>query len=126
MIHSVSTEPYIRLVVAKSNLATFFFDGGLTVGYNWTITKRQASMMGYIYPHTDVDGNFHCGFGIRPGISIEISPKVILVAKLGFIGYKYERKATEPIYYQNIEKGHHKFGLGIDNNTISIGVNYIF
>lgn len=102
--NSFSFEPYGRFTFAQSGIASFFVEGGLGIGS----TKM------------DSDGNIlnkscmEFYVGVRPGVKINLSEKVGLVAKLGFLGYEH------------VENYYDAFGLSVNNNTLSFGMYYNF
>jgi len=96
---SFRVNPYARYTFAESGIAKFFVDGGMSF-----TTYNQ-------------DRGNTIGFGVRPGVAIELSEKVSVVTKLGYVGYKF---ASEKAGKGNV------FGLGIDNTNLSFGIYYNF
>ena len=104
--NSLMFAPYTRFTFAKSGLARFFIDGGIT------ITSMEYKDDFY----DKIKGN-QLGFGIRPGICIAASEKINLIAKLGYLGYSS---------YSEDLGGGSSFGFSMDNTDISFGVFYKF
>lgn len=102
--NSIQVEPYARFTFAKSGIASFFVDGGFGVG------STEIGSDGSIYdePYTKLY------VGLRPGVKIDLSEKIGLVAKLGFLGYEY------------VEKTYTAFGLSVNNNSLSFGMYWNF
>ena len=93
-------SPYVRYTFGKSGLAKFFVDCG------GTISIIGGTYEGYIW-----------GAGLRPGLIIEASEKISLVAKLGYMGYSANSDDLG---------GGSSFGFGLDNSNFSFGVFYNF
>ena len=98
----INVAPYARYTFAKTGIASFFVDGGLTFDF------YTADAEGTVW-----------GIGIRPGVKLAVSEKVDLIAKLGYLGYaSADDKAPAP--FKNA------FGFGIDNTDLEFGVNFNF
>lgn len=96
----IEVSPYARYTFAKSGIASFFVDGGLTFNF------YTADYEGMVW-----------GIGVRPGVKLAVSEKVDLIAKLGYLGYtKADDKAG----------GGSAFGLAINNTNLEFGVNFNF
>lgn len=92
-------SPYARYTFAKSGIASFFVDGGISYG-------------SYKEKHADAQSTFE--IAIRPGIKVALSDKVALVSHIGSFGYK------------SIEDEYDKFGLNVDNSAIDFGMYFSF
>lgn len=91
--------PYARYTYAKSGIASFFVDGGVSFDlYN----NDRGTVV---------------GIGVRPGVKLSASEKVDFVASLGYLGYKFGSDKHG--------KDSH-FGIGVDNTAVSFGVYYSF
>lgn len=101
---SYTLTPFARYTFAKAGIATFFADGGFTVGTesvkDW---EDDRNIYGII------------GFGVRPGVSIELSKHFSIEAKTGFLGYRYSGMNKE-----------HNFGFGVNNEDLEFGLVYEF
>lgn len=101
--NSISVEPYARYTFAKAGIASFFVDGGVSIGSveysdgNW----YDESVMAYT-------------IGFRPGVKLAISEKVCFVTKLGFLGY------------QKVEDSYENYGFNVNNNALSFGMYWSF
>lgn len=101
--NSISVEPYARYTFAKSGIASFFVDGGFSVG------SVEYS-----------DGNWYdesvtaFAIGVRPGVKLTISENISFAAKLGFLGY------------QKVEDSYDAFGFNVNNNALSFGMYWSF
>ena len=91
--------PFARYNFAKCGIATFFIDGGFGFG------KVN-------YEGGDDATTFN--IGVRPGVKVELSPKVDLDAKLGYLGY-YNEKDVRSI-----------FGLSANGEALSFGLTFKF
>lgn len=101
--NNITVEPYARWTFANSDKVSFFLEGGFGVGYAEYVDDAVLE---------DSQVEFHIGF--RPGVKFEMSDKVGLVAKLGFIGY------------QKVEDTYDAFGFNVNNNSLSLGMYYNF
>ena len=99
-----SVNPYARYTFASTGKVSFFLDGGFIVGTG-----------DYYYDGDSYDDETSWGIGIRPGIKVDLTEHVALVARLGYFGYKHEGGPDVS-----------SFGLCIDNNNISFGAYYAF
>lgn len=96
----INVAPYARYTFAKTGIASFFVDGGLTFDF------YTADAEGTVW-----------GIGVRPGVKLAVSEKVDLIAKLGYLGYAAANEKAG--------KGN-AFGFGIDNTDLEFGVNFNF
>lgn len=94
-------NPFLRYTFLKGDLGSLFVDAG--VSYQWE--KGVAKSSGH--SHT-------WQAGIKPGVALNVSDKISLLGKFGFIGYE----AT---------KGEKRsFGLDLDMRNIELGMNLKF
>ena len=110
-VNVISLEPYARYTFAKTGIASFFIDGGIGFGCEYTN-----------YKGTQLD-NTAWGFsiGFKPGVKFSITDDFSLVAKLGFLGYKrYE--ATD----NNNAGTYDSFGFKVDGDALSFGAYWSF
>lgn len=97
-------NPFLRFSVLKGNIGGLFVDGGL--GYSYAKNKTS-------------DVKVHgAEVGFRPGVSINVSSKVALTAKFGFLGYEYV-KAGDHIKI-------HNYGFDFNLDQALLGVNFVF
>ncbi|WP_288057392.1 porin family protein [Xylanibacter rodentium] len=97
----INVTPYARYTFAKTGIASFFVDGGLT----------------FEFGTADAEGT-NWGVGVRPGVKLAVSEKVDVIGKLGYLGYKKND--------EKFDGGKSAFGLNIDNTDIEVGVNFNF
>ena len=95
-----SVNPYARYTFLKSDMVNLFVDGG--VGF--------ASIK-------DTGSAFQVG--LHPGIALNASEKISLVAHLGFVGF-------ETFSPKGDGESSNAFGLNFDNANIMLGVYYNF
>ena len=89
--------PYVRYTFFKSNLVNLFLDGG--VGYsNLKVNDVKSDVL---------------EIAIKPGLAVNLSENVSLVAKYGFLGYEKFEDASN-------------FGLNLNGNALSFGFYYSF
>ena len=97
-VNNFTINPYVRYTFAKAGMASFFVDGSIGGGF-----EKVENL--------DAEGVF--GIGVQPGVALQISPKVCLVTKLGYLGYHHSDNQD-------------KFGFGVNNETITFGAYYSF
>lgn len=98
-------NPFIRYAFLKGNLGALFFDGG--VGYEHTKVCNSGD-----------NGKFDgIDVGLKPGVAFNVSDKVSLVGKFGFIGYEHVKSGE---YKRN------SFGFDFDMDNIEIGMSMKF
>lgn len=98
-----NVNPFVRYAFLKGDIGGLFVDGG--VGYKYS--KNKA---------TDIKTNTY-EVGFRPGVSLNVSDKVALTGKFGFLGYKHEKEG-------DIKTNSFKFDLSMEN--IELGMNFVF
>ena len=92
-------SPFARYNFAKCGIATFFIDGGFGFGK--------------VNYQNDTDKTTF-NIGVRPGVKVELSPKVDLDAKLGYLGYR------------NVKDQYSQIGLSANGETLSFGLTFKF
>jgi len=105
-VQNVETEafavsPYARYTFLKSNLLNVFVDGGVTFA-----------------SYKDYGTNFQVG--LRPGVALNLSKSVSLVAHIGFIGYNSFSYKADGVDNSN------SFGLDYTGTASTFGVYYNF
>lgn len=105
--NSYIVNPFLRYTFLKSDLGGLFFDGG--VAYGWS--KGTAG------------GEKRTGLevGLRPGVAINVSNKVALLGKFGFLGYQ-TAKAGEGEGEVKVDN----FGFDLDMRNVEFGINLKF
>lgn len=101
-----SVSPFLRYSVIKGDLGALFVDGG--VGYEWGKYCGVDSKL----------NNLEVGF--RPGVSLNVSSKVALVSKFGFLGYQ-NQKTTLGKGENKVKTTSDNFGLDLDLRNIQLG-----
>ena len=97
-VNTFTINPYVRYTFAKAGIASFFVDGGFEGG----LQKVE-----------DLDATSIFGIGVQPGVALQISKKVCLVTKLGYLGYRHTDDRDQ-------------FGFGVNNETTTFGAYYAF
>jgi len=98
-----TVNPFARYSFLKGDIGGLFVDGG--AGYTYSKVKS-----------TDTKTHeFEVGF--RPGVAINISDKIALTGKFGFIGYQYEKIGSRKT---------NSFAFDFDLSQVLLGVNVIF
>jgi len=101
-------NPFVRYSFLKGDIGGMFVDGGVSYMYN----KYKYTNNTY----EDQKNNFF-EVGFRPGVAINVSNKVALTAKYGFIGYQHNKWDDDKT---------NTFSLDFDFRQASFGVNFIF
>ncbi len=99
-INAFVFAPYARFSFYENKVVRLFLDMGMGVS-------------SYKAKHHDSE----CGFelGIKPGLAVKLNNHFSLVAKVGFAGYR------DDYYY-----GEDGFGVALDGEDLSFGIEYAF
>lgn len=101
-----TVNPFMRCSMLRGDLGGLFVDTG--VGYS--LVKEKSHDWNYKHHLFEV--------GFRPGVSLNVSSKVALTAKFGFLGYKLEDRDG------STKK--HIYGFDFSLDQALLGVNFIF
>lgn len=96
-------NPFARWSFYRSNFANLFLDGG--AGYTYIDNK-----------FTDKETNAF-EVGIRPGVMVNVSDRVSILGKFGFLGYEYDKTGSTKT---------NRFAANFDLDQIQLGVNFRF
>lgn len=102
-VNAFGITPFARLNFFNSGRATIFVDGGFSV-----------STQNYNSSYIKTDSHTGFGIGFRPGVKFELSKNISLEAKTGYLGVKV------------VTDSYTKFGLGVNNEDLSLGLVYEF
>lgn len=105
-INSYKVSPFLRYTFLKGDLGGLFVDAG--VGYQW------SKACGVELKENQLE------IGLRPGIALNVSSKVALVSKFGFLGYQTAKVTAG----KGADKGEYKtnsFGFDFDMRNIEFG-----
>lgn len=107
--------PFVRYSFLKGNIGGLFVDGGVAYIHSKVSTEVEDEY----YERIDVvdvkTDTYEVGF--RPGVAINVSSKVALTAKFGFLGYQHIKMGKEKT---------DKFKLDLDLSSALFGVNFVF
>jgi len=98
-----TVNPFARYSFLKGNIGNLFIDGG--AGYSYSKVKSTDTKV------------HELEVGFRPGVAINVSDKVALTGKFGFLGYQYEKYG---------DRKTNTFGFDFDLRQIQLGVNFVF
>lgn len=98
-----AVNPFVRYSFLKGDLGGLFVDGG--VGYEYSKNKSTSTK------------THEMEVGFRPGVSLNISDKVALTGRFGFLGYQYEKEGDTKT---------NTFGFDFDLRQVQLGVNILF
>ena len=94
--------PYARYSYYENKVIRLFLDMGL--GFSTYKEKHHDSVNGF-------------EIGLKPGLAIKLTEQLSLITKVGFAGYRDD-------YYKN--SGSDGFGVMVDGENISIGIDWEF
>lgn len=111
---SFTVNPFIRMAFLKGSMGSLFVDGG--AGY----TYGKSDVTTY-----DSEGNAITGklklnaweVGFRPGVAVNVSSRITLTGKFGFLGYQHAKVGDV--------KGD-DFGFDFDLGQTELGVSIVF
>lgn len=98
-LNTYSFNPYVRYTAASWGPVNLIFDGAVNLG--WEKIKGA-------------DAQFAWGVGVRPGLAVNLTPRVSFVSTLGFVGYRDSDISGET------------FGYNLSSKDVSFGVYYNF
>lgn len=99
--NAFALAPYARYSFYENKIVRLFLDMGL----GFSVYKQK---------HESSDGGFE--IGVKPGMAIKLNNHFSFITKVGFAGYRND--------YKN-ERGE-GFGVNLDGENISIGIDYEF
>lgn len=111
-LNSFTIAPYLRYNVLKFDRVKFFIEGG--VGYTSIKTDQAPAQFGGNEAKLNL-----LEISFRPGVSIDLSSNISLMAKIGSLGYM---EAKEKESDQKLTR----FGLDIDTYNLLFGLNFKF
>lgn len=105
--HEVSTNafalaPYARYSFYENKIVRLFLD----MGFGFSTYKAK---------HADSVNGFE--IGVKPGLAVKLNDNFSFITKVGFAGYRDD-------YYRNMSGN--GFGVALDGENISIGIDYEF
>ena len=107
-----TVNPFLRMSFLKGTMGSLFVDGGAAYTYGKTdymVSTGQTAAEKYKLNAWEV--------GFRPGVAVNVTDKITLTGKFGFLGYQHAK-------YAGI-KGDN-FGFDFDLSQTEIGVNLVF
>ena len=102
-----TVEPYVRYTFVRSKYINAFVDGGFGYTHFHHAHGAAASVNAW-------------SVGVKPGISVNLSPKVSFVAHVGFAGWKSAKADVDGA------KSSDAWGVDLDGNNVTFGVYYNF
>lgn len=98
-LNTFSFNPYARYTAVSWGPVNLIFEGGVNLG--WEKVKGN-------------NAQFTWGVGVRPGLAVNVSPRVSLVTRMGFLGYR-DSDVNGKVY-----------GYNFSSKDLSFGVYYNF
>lgn len=114
-VNIFSVNPFLRIACLKGNLGGLFVDGGVSYAYAKIKDIYVSDYFGG--DRMNVKMNiFEVGF--RPGVSLNVSNRVSLLGRFGFLGWQQV----------NVDGGSkvNNYGLDFNLNQIQLGMNLAF
>lgn len=106
-----TVNPFVRYTFLKGDLGGLFFDGGGS--YTWS-KETNGGPKGSGYE-----------IGLRPGVAINVSSKISLLGKFGFLGYQNSKQ--DYVVAGETKTGEiNSFGFDFDMRNVEFGINYKF
>ena len=102
-----TVEPYVRYTFVRSKYINAFVDGGFGYTHFNHAHGAAASVNAW-------------SVGVKPGISVNLSPKVSFIAHVGFAGWKSAKADVDGA------KSSDAWGVDLDGNNVTFGVYYNF
>jgi len=99
--NAFALAPYARYSFYENKIVRLFLD----MGFGFSTYKAK---------HADSVNGFE--IGVKPGLAVKLNDNFSFITKVGFAGYRDD-------YYRGEENG---FGVGLDTENISIGIEYEF
>lgn len=99
--NAFALAPYARYSFYENKIVRLFLDMGF--GFSTYKEKHAESVNGF-------------EIGVKPGLAVKLNDNFSFITKVGFAGYRDD-------YYRGEENG---FGVGLDGENISIGIEYEF
>lgn len=99
-INSFAIAPYARYSFYENKIVRLFIDMGM--GFSSSKPKHGDSVNGF-------------EIGLKPGLAIKLNDSFSFITKVGFVGYRDD-------YF----RGADGFGVTLDGENISIGIDYEF
>lgn len=103
----VKVAPYARYTFVRSKYVNAFVDGGFGYAH-------------YNHAHTRGASINEWEAGLRPGLAVNLSPKVSFVTHVGFVGWKSSKADVSGAKANNV------WGASLNGNNITFGVYYNF
>lgn len=103
-------NPYVKYTYfrSESNLVSLYVDGTVGVGLGWTHVGGDDTKTACVWQ-----------IGLRPGVSLNLTPEFSMTATIGFIGYQGVNNAAKPAY-------HSRGGIDLNGNNLTLGFYYHF
>lgn len=117
--NSFVIAPYYRYTFLNLKNVDLFVEAGF--GLATGKVKETSSLAGKeVSVESDAANSYE--FGVKPGVSVNLSNKVSFVAKAGFFGYR----TTNDVAGKDNAFGSNGFGVGLSSNDLSFGFVYKF
>lgn len=100
--NAFALAPYARYSFYENKIVRLFLD----MGFGFSTYKEK---------HVDAVNGFE--IGVKPGLALKLNDHFSFITKVGFAGYRDD-------YYRDLEGN--GFGVALDTENISIGIDYEF
>lgn len=103
-----TVNPFLRMAFLKGEMGSLFVDGG--AGYTYGKSDKD--------PVTDKSTKLNAWeVGFRPGVAVNVSKRITLTGKFGFLGYQHSKLG---------EIKTDDFGFDFDLGQTELGVSLVF
>lgn len=107
-MQTLVVNPFVRYSVLKGNLGGIFIDGGIAYSHG-KAKELDVTVNGY-------------EIGFRPGVAFNVSDRISLNAKFGFLGFQYNDGSTEYGFDAEVTG----YGFNFDLSNCLLGINFVF
>lgn len=124
----VSVQPFVRYNCYQSGIVTIFLDGG--IGYTYTRmlydshVETLSSAVKHEQTYNSSPKSNGMSVGIRPGVKIDVTPKLSVETHLGFFGYSLDKKSLNDL--TDTKNTIHRVGFNLGSTALNFGMIYSF
>lgn len=102
-VKTVSFDPYVRATFIHTKYVNVFAEGGF----------------GYTHTYNSGNDDDYWRFGVKPGVSVNLSDHLSFVSRVGFLGWEQTKNNNNDVKTS-------VYGLDLDGNNISFSLYYNF
>lgn len=106
-VNTYTINPFLRYTFLKGDMGSLFFDAGAAYKYS-KVTNGGSRSEGL-------------EVGFRPGVAVNVSDRIAIIGKFGFLGWQYDHTKTGKVKTHSND-----FGFDFDMSNIQLGMNLRF